>query len=233
LSEISSTELSRLCVEAGNPDAWQEFIRRFQKPIALTVLRTCRLWGVYSQSVVDDLVQDTYLRLCADRCKILRNFVPDADCADPLAALVKSIAANVAHDHFRNRKAQKRGGDRTNVTLEAPNEKALSDLWSGAQELERDIQIREIERTLHAAPDTSISSTERLVFRLYFRQGMTASAIATVPSLKLSTKGVESAVHRVKDYLRSQLNPELQRERHPPTFSEGKPIQIPMKGEEA
>jgi len=37
LSTISSEELTRLCVEAGESEAWTEFVRRFQKPIALTV----------------------------------------------------------------------------------------------------------------------------------------------------------------------------------------------------
>jgi len=231
LSELPSGELTRLCVQGGDQNAWQEFVRRFQKPIALTVLRICRMWGGYSQSAADDLVQETYLRLCADQCKILRNFVADPACADPLVALVRTVAANVAHDYYRNRKAQKRGGDRQSVALEGPNEEVLSDLWRGARSLEREIQIREIERTLQTATERDVSRTERLVFGLYFRQGMSASAIAMVPALRLSTKGVESAVHRVKDYLRSRLNPAIQMNKL--EGAEGKSQQISMKGDEA
>jgi RNA polymerase sigma-70 factor (ECF subfamily) len=233
LKALPSLELSRLCVDGNDATAWLEFVRRFQKPIALTALRICRMWGVYSPSIVDDLVQETYLRLCADQCKTLRSFVVESECSDPLAAFVRTIAANVAHDYFRSRTAQKRGGNREIAALELPNEEAMSDLWRGAQGLERDIQIHEIERALQAAPEESISPNERVIFRLYFRQGMTAGAIATVPSLNLSTKGVESAVHRVKEYLRTQLNPAVLKDKKVEAFSEGEPRQFPMKEEGA
>ncbi len=45
LSAISSEELTRLCVDAGESEAWMEFVRRFQKPIALTVLQNFSYMG--------------------------------------------------------------------------------------------------------------------------------------------------------------------------------------------
>lgn len=182
-----------------------EFIRRFQKVIALTVLRVSRLWGSASRTTVDDLVQDTYLRLCADRCKLLRMYKAAPGVTDSLGALVRTVASNVAHDHFRSISAQKRGGLAVASVPPPPDDDLLSDLWSGAEKIEREAQLREIEHALDRADGSDVSGRERLIFRLYFRQGLTAAAIAAIPTLRLTTKGVESAVFRVSRYLRIRL----------------------------
>lgn len=214
---LSSTELSRLCVDAGNAEAWREFIGRFHKIIAVTVLRVARQWGSDSSALVDDLTQEAYLRLCAEQCRLLRNFAAAPGSEDNLGALLRVIAANVTHDYFRTRSAAKRGGSLRNAFAELPDEEILSDLWTGADQVEREVQIREIERALSTAPDSEVTVRERLIFRLYFRQGLTANAIAAIPALKLTTKGVESAIHRTTRYLRDQFS------------AEGAPPEIPIK----
>src|ERR1700677_3947954 len=73
---LSSTELVRACAQTGRPLAWQEFIRRFNPLIAGVAIRTARRWGNFPLSLIDDLVQDTYLKLCADNYKLLRTFEP-------------------------------------------------------------------------------------------------------------------------------------------------------------
>jgi RNA polymerase sigma-70 factor (ECF subfamily) len=233
LSAISSEELTRLCVDAGESEAWTEFVRRFQKPIALTVLRISRIWGLAYLGTVDDLVQDTYLRLCADRCRLLRDFRTGAEGANSLTALVKVVASNVAHDYFRNKTAQKRGGVQTAGGQELPDEALLSDLWSGAQDIERTVQLREIERVLSDAPDATISARERMIFRLYFQQGLTAASIAGLPGIDLSTKGVESAIFRVSRYLRQRLNPGRNDSENSRKLPEGQVDRIPIKEEGA
>jgi len=81
----------------------------------------------------------------------------------------------------------------------------LSDLWNGAHQIEREVQLRQIEETIDLAPVESITVRERTIFRLYFRQGLTASSIASIPTVNLTTKGVESAIHRITKYLRANL----------------------------
>jgi RNA polymerase sigma-70 factor (ECF subfamily) len=233
LRTLSSSELSRLCIDGRDADAWLEFAKRYQKPIALAALRICRIWGMNSRSVVDDLVQETYLRLCADQCRLLRNFSVAADNPDPLGALVRAVAANVAHDFFRGRTAQKRGGAQSANAPALPDDEMLSDLWSGARDLERELQIREIEHALHSAPSTAVSQREQLIFRLYFRQGLTASAIAMIPAIQLSTKGVESALHRTTQFLRSKLTQGRRRGGQSAEATEGEIPGFPMKKEEA
>src|SRR5580658_4903878 len=74
---LSSEELIRACLKAGDTAAWEEFVRRFRPVIAGTVLRTARRFGANEPQLTDDLIQDTYLKICANRCRILREFEPE------------------------------------------------------------------------------------------------------------------------------------------------------------
>ena len=71
---ISPAELVVACLQEGNESAWVEFVRRFQPLIARVALRVARQWGEPSPQVIDDLIQETYLKLCAERLRVLRNF---------------------------------------------------------------------------------------------------------------------------------------------------------------
>ena len=109
LSTLPGNDLAKLCCDAGNLAAWNEFVCRYQKPIALAVRRKARKFGVLSPEVVDDLVQDIFLRLCADNCNILKKFVSKEP--DSIIGYLVVVARNVAHDHFRATLAQRAGGD--------------------------------------------------------------------------------------------------------------------------
>lgn len=47
-----------------------------------------------------------------------------------------------------------------------------------------------------------------MIFLLYYRQGLTASEIAALPSLDLTTKGVESVIARLTYMIRSHITHE-------------------------
>jgi DNA-directed RNA polymerase specialized sigma24 family protein len=104
LGRYSSLPLRDLiCFCAGpesNNEAWQEFDLRLRKPISLAIIRVAYLWHEPPGAVVEDLVQETYLKLWADGCRHLRDFAvlhPEA-----ILGYVKTVAANLAHDHFRH-----------------------------------------------------------------------------------------------------------------------------------
>jgi RNA polymerase sigma-70 factor (ECF subfamily) len=44
-----------------------------------------------------------------------------------------------------------------------------------------------------------------MIFWLYYEQGMTAKAIAALPSINLTSKGVESAISRLTRLVREQV----------------------------
>src|ERR1700728_4217183 len=103
-TNLSPVELAKLCSD-NDPAAWQEFIRRYQKPIALVILRILRRSGDVSTLLVDDLVQDTYVALCLNDCRILREFVERYP--DSFVAMIRVVAANVTRDHIRSKNSIK------------------------------------------------------------------------------------------------------------------------------
>jgi DNA-directed RNA polymerase specialized sigma24 family protein len=107
-------------MEAGDASAWEEFVRRFRPVTAGTVLRTPRRFGSNAPELFDDLVQETFLEICADRCRILREFKPQAP--DSLFGLLKTVAFSVAQDHFRSSLAAKRGAGAPDAALNTRGE---------------------------------------------------------------------------------------------------------------
>ena len=115
-SSMSVEELVRACSESNEGGAWEEFVVRFHRPISVSILRTTYQWGGIPQQAVDDLVQETYLKLCTDKCQLLRAFSTQHPEAVP--GYIKTIAVNVAHDHFKSLRSRKRGSGETVQLLE-------------------------------------------------------------------------------------------------------------------
>ena len=72
-SSLSLKDVVCLCAESGNDEVWEEFVSRVGRPISLTIMRTASRWGEPSRSLVEDLVQATYLKLWEGGCRLLRE----------------------------------------------------------------------------------------------------------------------------------------------------------------
>ena len=181
------------CLESKSETVWTEFIRRFQPTIASSVIRVSRRYGPSPPALIDDLVQETYLRLCKDKCRALREFSAHHD--EAIFGFVKRVAINVALDHFRSRMTEKRRPEveddgRHGVESVAP------------AEIERVTLLKELEGRLAA----SESARDQTIFWLYYRQGYTAKEIASLPGMDITHKGVESCILRLTGALRSAIN---------------------------
>src|SRR5260370_4902337 len=113
-SSLSLKDVVCLCAGPRDDEAWEEFVCRVGRPISLTIMRTACLWGQRSRSLVDDLVQITYFKLCEDGCRRLRDFAiqhPNA-----ILGYIKITAANTTLDYFKHRHSQSSGGDRPHVS---------------------------------------------------------------------------------------------------------------------
>jgi RNA polymerase sigma-70 factor (ECF subfamily) len=199
---LSSEELIRACVKAGDNGAWEEFVRRFRPVIAGTVFRTARRFGETAPEIIDDLIQDTYLKICANRSRILREFQPTS--ADAIFGLLKSVAFSVTQDYFRSGLTAKRGAGRHETPLDSYVESAIAGR-EGMPQVEREILIRQIDEQLATAGEPATRPRDRQIFWLYYRHGMTARAIAEIPGIGLTQKGVESAIQRLTEHLRARL----------------------------
>jgi RNA polymerase sigma-70 factor (ECF subfamily) len=203
LSSLPANDLARRCSDANSADAWNEFIQRFQRPIALVVLKVCRDWGAPSPQLVEDLVQETFLRLCADQCRLLRNFNPHDE--DSIIGYLKVIARNVTHDHFRASKSQKSGGLLRRFQNEEGTLDFLIDSPGRPNPAESSIRLQEIDRALQAHMPDPITDRDRTIFWLYYRQGYSAREIAAIGTFGLSVKGVEASIHRTTRLLREVM----------------------------
>src|SRR6185312_2447262 len=111
--KLTDEELVRLLLatrdEELRADLWVEFWRRFHPVIARTIRRRIlRYTRWVDPDRVDDLVQDTFLKICKDNYKVLRNFEFWHENAFP--GFLKVMAANVVEDDIRKRSSDKVGG---------------------------------------------------------------------------------------------------------------------------
>jgi RNA polymerase sigma-70 factor (ECF subfamily) len=210
--DIPSNDLARLCADNPGIEQWQEFVRRFSRPIALSALRVARLWGESSATFIDDIVQDVFLKFCEDDRRILREFEPHHP--GSFTGFVKVVSAAAANDYFRKRNTSKRGGGfKEDVLSEYTAALSQDSEW-----MERNLLLKEIDRFLETSGSGKVGRRDRIVFWLYYQQGMTAGAIASLPGISLSVKGVESVIHRMTSLIRGHLR---------------KPIVTPMEANNA
>lgn len=201
----SSNELVRACSEIGSQAVWEEFVRRFHRLIVATVWRTAQQWGNVTDVVLEDIVQEVYLKICAHDYRILRQFVPRSD--DSIYSYLKVITANVTRDHMKALRSSKRWGEEQ-LSADGqvpPNGMASS---NSPDQTDRDILIREVDTALKRLNAGPQAERDRIVFWLYYRQGLTSKAIASMPSIGLSSKGVESLISRLTRLLRRELAPD-------------------------
>jgi RNA polymerase sigma-70 factor (ECF subfamily) len=202
-SSGSVDELIRACAELDDGEAWEEFVSRFHRAISLSVIRTASRFGDATRQVVDDLVQETYLKLCADKCHMLLEF--SLQHPEEVVGYIKTITVNVARDHFKSRNAQKRGHGEAAVSVDDVEPTARTGSHGGKAAMEREILLKQINRCLEACSQGPDQARDRLIFWMYYQQGMSAKAIATLPNVGLTAKGVESALLRLTRLVREQI----------------------------
>jgi RNA polymerase sigma-70 factor, ECF subfamily len=198
-SGFSDPELVERC-SRHDPEALSEFLRRFRRPMALAIVRTIRHAGPLAPAILDDLLQDTYVRLCANDFALLRTLVSTNP--DSFEAMLRVVAANAAHDHLRARMSQKRGGRFHQVPESDSSPIDPIGAEGSAMRIEREAQLDEIDRLLERSIDSPTASRDRRVFWLHFRLGMSSESISQIRSVGLTAKGVESSIFRTLQYLR-------------------------------
>jgi RNA polymerase sigma-70 factor, ECF subfamily len=200
---LSLKDVVCLCAGSGDDEAWEEFVSRVGRPISLTIMRTASLWGMPSRSQVEDLVQVTYLKLWEDNCRLLRDFAvqhPEA-----ILGYVKKTAANATHDHFRHGLSQSSGGDKSHVSTSDADPEAGPEIHGSREKIAFRIFLNEIDDYLKRGLTGPDQERDRVIFWLYFRQGMSAKEIASLPTIGLGAKGVGSVIERLKRSIRDHI----------------------------
>jgi RNA polymerase sigma-70 factor (ECF subfamily) len=185
----------RCAVDPGNADAWEEMLRFHQSLIVGIVYRVARRWGPPRKDDVEDAVQEVCMKLSQHAWT---QKMPDAE-NQAIESYLKALAANAASDYFRARNAQRRDAGRTASLNDSGIQQNLKDRF-GAKEMDQRVLVGEIERMFEGLP------RDLTVFRLYYVQSLTAKEIAAIPEVRLTEKGVESLIRRMKEAVRKQLD---------------------------
>lgn len=193
---LTAEQLIEECTHAAKPEAWKEFVRRFQPLIAGVVVRTAERYGQVSTAAVDDLIQETYLRLCTEEWRLLRNFRSRGD--GSIYGFIKTVARTVALDYFKAQYSDKRGA---RVLSSADFQVTLKSA-AHRESVENQVLVGEIDKRLDQIARTA---RDKQIFLLYYRHGLTTKAIAEILGTNLSQKGVESCLLRLTRQLQREL----------------------------
>ncbi|MGB9122869.1 MAG: sigma-70 family RNA polymerase sigma factor [Candidatus Angelobacter sp.] len=196
--EISIRDLLHLCLSSdgqGGEVQWREFVRRTQPLIASVIINTVRRWKTPAPSLVDDLIQDTYVKLFANDKKALRATKNEHE--NTIFGYLKVIASNVVRDHFRQ-------------PVNKADEIELSDavLPPGPRDRERLEFLhkkKEIKGILETLAPSPTYERDVAIFWFFYEQGYTAKEISLLPAVGLTVKGVEAVLFRLARYVREKL----------------------------
>jgi RNA polymerase sigma factor (sigma-70 family) len=193
--ETSIRDLLQLCLSSDEQEQWGEFVRRTQPLIASVIINTVRRWKTPAPSLVDDLIQDTYVKLFANDKKALRAIKNEYE--NTIFGYLKVVASNVVRDHFRQ-------------PVNKADEIELSDaaLPPGPQDRERLEFLHKKEEIKGILETLSASETydrDIAIFWLFYEQGYTAKEISLLPSFGLTVKGVEAVLFRLARHARERF----------------------------
>lgn len=189
---LTIRELLKYCLDTEDESAWNEFLRKVQPTAATTIIRALDFKA--EPSMVDDLVQNTWLKLFANNREPLRRIRGDHD--NSIFAYVKRTAFNVAQDHIRSLRPIDLAESIDDPDfVEPPNDQYKADFG--------DARIEDIERCLKELSHEPNFQRDYNIFWLHYRQGYTAKEIAQLPSItegkkRLEEKGVEGVLYRLK-----------------------------------
>src|SRR5262249_16414691 len=150
-----------------------EFVCRFQPVIARVVTKSVfRRIGPNAQ-LVDDLTQETFVKLWDNNLKALRKFVFQHEHENGFYGFLKVVASNAVEDHFRREENKKRGGGHKKE--EDPEKILVVPSKPGSRPAaEAEAQISEVKRCLaERTADTNFARDDE-IFWLYYREGRTA-----------------------------------------------------------
>jgi RNA polymerase sigma-70 factor (ECF subfamily) len=141
---------------------------------------------------------------------------------DAIYGYIKVFTANLAHDYFKATHSQKRGGGVavSPIDDDQPGHMPRA-AASVASVVERDVLIQQIDACLRLVLGGPGAGRDRRIFWLYYRVGLPASAIAALPTIGLTTKGVESTLLRLTRQVRQRLVSSQMRKIEPQRLNEG------------
>ncbi len=207
LREMDSVELAHLCAaRQQDSELWTEFLRRFTPKIKIFIRSTLRQRGnAGSAACADsnqesDLFQNTVLRLVQNDCAALKRFTGTTE--SELLIYFAVIARSTVRDSVRRQSAKRRFHWFASPTVSSDDYEFIRE--PGIENsVEREILAREIEQLSFKTISSSILPVrDKLIFQLYFYEGLSAAQIAACNGIGLSKTGIEKIINRLKEKVR-------------------------------
>ena len=201
---MTAEELIHACAESNDSAAWEEFVARFRRPISLSIARTVCKWEKDPAQFVDDLLQEVLCKLWADKCRLLLQFAQQHS-DEVVLGYIRTIAINLAHDHFKSLHSQRHGAGETDQLHEEFDPPAQIGDFGGPEAMDREVFLQQVHEQLQNCAVGSNQERDCLIFWFYYLQGMSAKAIAALATIKLTAKGVEAVIFRLTRCVREHL----------------------------
>jgi RNA polymerase sigma-70 factor (ECF subfamily) len=192
--EIPIRDLLSLCLGSDDEAHWYEFVRRTQPLIASVIINTIRRWQEPAPSLVDDLIQDTFVKLFANDRKALRGIKNEYE--NTIFGFLRVVASNVVRDHFRHPENKVEEVELTDPVLPA--------VIDGMDRIEFAHMKEQIQTRLKTLSSSPTYERDVAIFWFYYEQGYTAKEISLLPAVELTVKGVESTLLRLTRFIRDQ-----------------------------
>jgi len=162
----------------GEPGAWSTFVDRYARVIYAAVRKTI---GGNDAGLIEDLVQDVFVRLVRNDMKALRNFDPDRGASLPTWLTI--IARSIAIDEMRRRRLETASLDALASEPEPPADPSL--------------------RHGRTIPMEVLTDRQRLILSMLFDEGLSVSQAARV--LDVDDQTVRSTKHKAMLRLREAM----------------------------
>ena len=223
-TDIHNRELISRLVTAGPEDPiWLEFIARFQRSIRGMIYRAYRderdrAVGVdigSAPELIEDLTQEVFVRLVNGDRRALARFRGLNEYS--IFTYLSTISVNLVRDHFKSLRAQRKPRRASSIqeplrTADGPSSATLGDVLASPDPGPDTIaETMELRQRLHEAVDeasSDCSGRDRLIFRLYFVEGLTIGEVAAIRTVGLSTSGVEKRVRKIRTAIKKKLEEE-------------------------
>lgn len=160
---------------SGHKPAWDAFVKHYAGIIQAAVRRVTGTEGE-----IDDLVQEVFVRLCKDDCRLLKQYDPTRS---GLSTWLTIVARSTARDAVRRRKLPTQ-------TIEVTPEAAFA------------IPPKEFEPL--RIPDGLLSARQQLVLTLLYQRDMDAAEVAQF--LGIDPQTVRSTHHKAMLKLRAHFS---------------------------
>lgn len=163
---------------AGRADAWATFVRETAGTLHAAVRKALERRGA-NRSDLDDCVQEIYIRLLREECRLLRTFEPQRAA---LTTWLTIIARTIVHERSRKPTLPMGGG--------SPEDRAITPPRVDPPE---------------PLPWHALSQQQQQVLQALFHEGLSVEEVAA--RLEIDTQTVRSAKHKALARLRDELRP--------------------------